>query len=184
MLRMQRGRISAAPVDAVVQHAVGRLEAEMTPEEPTVPGEFKCPECGFVLMKSILNPTTLAVSRDSTDRLEPCPNDGAILRPVSYREALEEARAEACRSLAARNALDEIAIALNDWWRERLATHQQRAAEWRKQQERSKCSGEPWAFAEEMIERDYRETVEPVVRLMGRADEGLGEVRKEKAAQP
>lgn len=66
-------------------------------DEPVVPGEFKCPQCGFVVLKSILSATSGACWRDSKDVLEPCPNDGTILRPVLMIDALNEARGEACK---------------------------------------------------------------------------------------
>ena len=81
----------------------------MNKEQPTVPGEFACPECGFVLTKSVLNPTTGQCGRDVADRLEPCPNDGTILRPVTYAEALAEAREHACQQSAIVNKLPRTA---------------------------------------------------------------------------
>jgi rubrerythrin len=69
----------------------------MQDQEPVVPGEFRCPQCGFVLTQSILYAANGAVARDTADRLEPCPNDGTILRPVLYADALAEARGQACK---------------------------------------------------------------------------------------
>lgn len=78
-------------------------------DESIVPGEFQCPQCGFVITKSILNPSIGACSRDTADRLEPCPNDGTILRPVKYADALAEARIEACRLAAIVNKMPRTA---------------------------------------------------------------------------
>ena len=77
--------------------------------EQIVPGEFACPECGFVVIKSVLNPTTGQCGRDSADRLEPCSNDGTILRPVTYADALAEARDHACSQAAIVNKLPRTA---------------------------------------------------------------------------
>lgn len=70
--------------------------------------------------------------------------------------------------------LDEIAVALNDWYAERQAAHEERAKALRERQERSwRVEPEPWVFAEEMIRRDDAETLEPIRRLMNMADEAL-----------
>lgn len=59
-----------------------------------VPGEFQCPQCGFSLTKSFINTDAAIVGRDSRDVMEPCPNDGSILRPVKWADALDEARGQ------------------------------------------------------------------------------------------
>jgi hypothetical protein len=77
-----------------------------------VPGEFHCPQCRFVLTKSIINQQMEFVGRDAADTLEPCPNDGSILRPVRWEDALNEARGDAVKFMQeARTAQDLVAKA-------------------------------------------------------------------------
>jgi hypothetical protein len=72
------------------------------------------------------------------------------------------------------STLDEIAIALNVWYRERSAEHGRRAAAHRARQEASwGAEPEPWVFAEEMIRRDDAELLEPIRVLMRKADAAL-----------
>lgn len=68
-------------------------------DEPTVPGEFRCPECGYELTKSVMHGPSGAIARDAADTLEACPNDRSILRPVLYADALNEAREQACAGM-------------------------------------------------------------------------------------
>jgi len=99
-------------------------------ETPTVPGEFCCPECGFVVVKSILYAENGAVARDTTDRMELCPNDGTILRPVAYADALDEARHEACRMGARARIGEQMEVLLHNLLvRGRLSGHEKTAAE-------------------------------------------------------
>lgn len=99
-------------------------------DQPTVPGEFACPQCGFVVTKSVINPHTGATGRDSADRLEPCPNDGAILRPVPYADALAEARSAACKAMSQARIAEQMEVLLHNLIvRGRLAGHEKVAAE-------------------------------------------------------
>lgn len=76
--------------------------------QPIVPGEFHCPECGFVVTKNILYVNGETIGADTADRLEPCPNDGTIMRPVLYLDALNEARKLACESMMEVRHLREL----------------------------------------------------------------------------
>ncbi len=99
-------------------------------EEAVVPGEFACPECGFVVVKSIINPTTGDVGRDAKDRLEQCPNDRSILRPVKYADALTEARKAACEHMAKARTGEQMEVLLHNLVvRGRLYGHEKQAAE-------------------------------------------------------
>jgi hypothetical protein len=98
--------------------------------DPTVPGEFECPDCGFILTKTVINPRTGGFARDSTDRLEPCPNDGSIMRPVKYSKALDEARQMACRHMAKARKGEQMEVFINNLLvRGRLYGHEKKAAE-------------------------------------------------------
>lgn len=70
--------------------------------------------------------------------------------------------------------LNEIAIALNDWFNERRVAHEQRAVEWRQKQDRSVGRDDPpWIYAEETIRRDEAETLDPLRKMMRAADRAL-----------
>jgi hypothetical protein len=98
-------------------------------DEPKVPGEFKCPKCGFVIMKSVLYAESGNIARDTRDTLEPCPNDGEILRPVTFFDALNEARGEACRVAKLVRIGEQMETLLQNLTvRGRLAGHEEIAA--------------------------------------------------------
>lgn len=102
----------------------------MNSEEPTVPGEFACPQCGFVLTKSFINPAAGLVGRYTKDRLEPCPNDGSITRPVKYADALAEARKMACEHMKKARKGEQMETLLHNLVvRGRLHGHEKQAAE-------------------------------------------------------
>lgn len=102
----------------------------MTTEAPTVPGEFHCPQCGFVVVKSVINPATGQTGRTFADTLDQCPNDGTILRPVTYADALAEARREACKSARLARLGEMMEVLLHSLLqRGRLGGHEKQAAE-------------------------------------------------------
>lgn len=72
-----------------------------------------------------------------------------------------------------RDTLDEIAIALNDWYREREAEHERRAKAHRERQKASWGTNDPWVYAEESIRRDDAELLEPIRVLMRKAEAAL-----------
>jgi hypothetical protein len=98
-------------------------------DKTTVPGEFSCPQCGFVVIKSIINPATGQTGRDAADRLETCPNDGTILRPVLYADALTEARKDACKAMRQLRIAEQMEVLLHNLVvRGRLSGHELQAA--------------------------------------------------------
>lgn len=102
----------------------------MNSNEPTVPGEFCCPECGFVVIKSTLSAFTGEVRRIVADTMDLCPNDGTILRPVIYFDALNEARSTACRFSAQARIGEQMETLLNNLLvRGRLSGHEIAAAQ-------------------------------------------------------
>lgn len=48
-----------------------------------VPGTFKCPKCGFAVVKSVLYVKSGSIGADHHCS-EPCPNDGTKLEPVTW----------------------------------------------------------------------------------------------------
>lgn len=52
-----------------------------------VPGHWECPHCGFQQIKSILAPG--GVYTDTAPPLEPCPNDGRDMIPLTWQRACE-----------------------------------------------------------------------------------------------
>lgn len=56
-----------------------------------VPGELVCPTCSFRLHKRLLSAVDFSVSVDSSPVTEHCPNDGAEMRPLTWKESDEEA---------------------------------------------------------------------------------------------
>lgn len=55
-----------------------------------IPGSFRCPKCGFVLTKTVINVTTGETgTREQERQGEPCPNDGTDMVHVTYKEQCE-----------------------------------------------------------------------------------------------
>lgn len=51
------------------------------------PGSYQCPKCKFYLQKNSFNAQSGELGTTYHDRQsEPCPNDGEILLPVSWKE--------------------------------------------------------------------------------------------------
>lgn len=69
--------------------------------------------------------------------------------------------------------LEEIAVALNDWFAERKVGHEVRAEGYRRRQDASWGTNTPWVYAAEMIRRDDAEHLKPIRRLMRLADKAL-----------
>lgn len=68
------------------------LEAQLaaTREALFMPGESRCPLCGFRLHKRILSASTGSIGIDNSIQLEPCPNDGQLLERVTWQQEAEE----------------------------------------------------------------------------------------------
>lgn len=52
-----------------------------------VPGHWECPQCGFQQIRSILSPQ--GIGTDTRPHLEPCPNDGQDMVPLTWKRACE-----------------------------------------------------------------------------------------------
>lgn len=72
--------------------------------------------------------------------------------------------------------LNDIALALNDWYAERQAAHQVKAKAWREMQDKQPPGNNRWTYAAEAIRRDDEEQLEPIRTLMRRADAVLKNV--------
>lgn len=59
------------------------MDAEM-------PGAWKCDTCGFVLQKNVLHTGDGAISADTSPLNEKCPNEGKLMRPLTWREVNED----------------------------------------------------------------------------------------------
>lgn len=71
----------------------------MTIPDVYVPGQFRCPKCGFVLIQSNLNSCDGTVTaRDAPG--DKCPNDGAPLWRVTWRDRCMESEERLARLLA------------------------------------------------------------------------------------
>ena len=55
-----------------------------------VPGEWKCPKCGYMLSKRAVSPGGRVDSDSRLDR-EECPNDGALMVQATERDIIEVA---------------------------------------------------------------------------------------------
>lgn len=77
-----------------------------------MPGCWSCQKCGFVLQKSILHAGSGSISANNEPFNEPCPNDGTLMRPLTYRQAFEDI-AKTCegqikRAVAAEEAHNKV----------------------------------------------------------------------------
>ena len=64
--------------------------SEAIKSERECPGVWVCDKCGFTQFKSILHTQNGAISTDARPHLEPCPNDGRDMRPVTWKERCED----------------------------------------------------------------------------------------------
>jgi hypothetical protein len=56
-----------------------------------VPGDWFCPKCSFRLHKRFLSVVDLSVGVDASAEAEPCPNDGELMQPLTWKQDAEEA---------------------------------------------------------------------------------------------
>jgi hypothetical protein len=54
------------------------------------PGAWHCEKCGFVLQKSVLHAQTGAVSANNEPFNESCPNDGQLMKPLTWKRMSED----------------------------------------------------------------------------------------------
>ncbi len=59
-------------------------------EAPWVPGQFECPKCMFRLSSNILSASTGAVAVDRKAKPEQCPNDGEIMKRVTWQQLADD----------------------------------------------------------------------------------------------
>jgi len=81
----ERTRLTAAIAELVKERDAAREAAVY------LPGTWKCDACDFTLSKDIINAQTGEVGVDPDKKREACPNDGTLLRRVSYQEAFRDA---------------------------------------------------------------------------------------------
>ena len=113
---------------------MNRPDAEM-------PGAWKCDCCGLVLQKNVLYVGDGLMSADTSPLNEKCPNDGKLMRPLTWREVNEELYEKVC-------VLSPIARAASEL-ESYLGAHSGPTADW-----------------EIDIKCDNQQTADEVVRLL------------------
>jgi len=81
-----------------------QLKAELA-QAQLMPGAWRCKQCGFTLQKNVLHTMDGTVSADSSPLNEKCPNDGALMAPLTWRETNEDLYKIACERLAENTTL-------------------------------------------------------------------------------
>lgn len=89
--------------DSVRQYLlrIKRLEEELATVNNLVhaPGAWHCERCGFVLQKSVLHAVTGAVSANNEPFNEKCPNDGLLMKPLTWKKMSEDNYRAGCKAL-------------------------------------------------------------------------------------
>jgi hypothetical protein len=84
-----------------------------------MPGQFRCPKCGFQLSKQTLSVAHGAIGTTPENReSEPCPNDGTMMVHVTYREQLEAYAERLKEEFDRRDTLLDASENLLGWLRE------------------------------------------------------------------
>lgn len=68
---------------------IQQLERELATAQ-IMPGAWQCSKCRFVLQKNVLHTGDGKISADTSPLNEVCPNDGQLMRPLTWRDANEE----------------------------------------------------------------------------------------------
>lgn len=91
-----------------------RQEVEMTCapgrallEAPWIPGQFECPKCMFRLSSNILSATTGAVAPNRKAAPETCPNDGEVMRRVTWQQQARDAVESATQAITRVRQLED-----------------------------------------------------------------------------
>lgn len=71
-----------------------------------MPGAWACDKCHFILQKNVLHASDGAVSADMSLLNVVCPNDGQLMRPLTWREANEELYERAVKEIARSRELE------------------------------------------------------------------------------
>lgn len=152
-------------------------EIEMTtPQSLTdeqMPGAWICDKCGFTLQKNVLHTGDASISADTSPLNESCPNDGKLMRPLTWRETNEEfykRHIEDAQKLTAleKRQLESEAIILRLRWIAGKASdgpnnNDNERAKW--YCERDKLYSDSYGPSA------LRALLEPVVELLDRVDE-------------
>lgn len=64
---------------------IGELEVKLRLANQ-VPGTLFCPKCRFVVHRNILYAKSGNIGVDSSPTIEACPNDGELMRPMTWQE--------------------------------------------------------------------------------------------------
>lgn len=143
-------------------------EAAALSAEMYVPGLWHCRTCGFVQARSILSAATGEIHANPEIYTEPCPNDGDVMFPMTWKEQCGKADAafetQLARALKAEEALAKVNLenaALRDW----KESAQRVEAEWDVQAV-GKLLGVP-------LGESVREHVQPKVAALAAEVEGL-----------
>lgn len=73
------------------------------------PGIWECPQCGFTWQKNILSPA--GCFADARVNLEPCPNDGRDMVPVTWKKLSQDNYDASLRLLDEKEVLKKLCLA-------------------------------------------------------------------------
>lgn len=59
-------------------------------KDAQMPGAWRCPKCNFTLQKSVLHVADGGISANTEPFNNVCPNDGTLMKPLTWREANKE----------------------------------------------------------------------------------------------
>lgn len=66
------------------------LLREFNDRDAIMPGAWYCPQCDFRLQKSVLHASSGTITANTSPLNEICPNDGQMMKPLTWRKANED----------------------------------------------------------------------------------------------
>jgi hypothetical protein len=108
---LRRGLVSMSQkfAEELTENRKLRAELESLRQAQYVPGVWQCRTCNFVQVKSILAVNLGEILADRETHMDPCPNEGDVMFPVTWKEYYEQA-AKAFESQVARAVAAELAL--------------------------------------------------------------------------
>ena len=134
-----------------LRERVKELEKELYERgEPTMPGAWICDKCGFVLQKNNLYVKSGTIGADMRDEVEGCPNDGTVMRGLTWREVNSDYDKMLIEARTKLQAASEVI---------------------------EKCERENWTLRKVSEEIEF-EHLEQIERLVQQRDEAQAELHK------